>query len=145
MSLTEDLYKEIILEHAQNPSHSHSVPNANIHETGVNRSCGDELQLEILVEDGVIKDIGIKGKGCSISTASASMMADAVEGMAVEQVETLIERFKAMLLTEEDIQFTGEQEELEALKGIKRYPIRVKCATLSWNTLEQALKQSMQK
>lgn len=143
MSLNDDLYKEIIIEHSQNPSHRHEVPNANIRESGVNRSCGDEVELELLVENGVIRDIGVKGHGCSISTASASMMADAIDGMTVEQAEDLVEKFKNMLIQDEGVEFPDELEELESLQGVKKYPIRVKCATLSWNTLEQALRNAV--
>jgi len=143
VSISEDLYKEIIIEHSQNPSHRHDVPGANVHENGVNRSCGDEVELELLVQDGVIKDIGVKGRGCSISTASASMMADAVDGMTVEQAEDLVEKFKGMLLEDKDADFPEDLDELEALQGVKRYPVRVKCATLSWNTLEAALKSAL--
>ncbi len=143
MSLSDELYKDIILEHSQKPSHRHTVPHANIKESGVNRSCGDEVELELQIENGIIKDIGINGHGCSISTASSSLMADAVEGMKVEDAHELISRFKSMLTTDEEIEFPDELEDLEALQGVKRYPIRVKCATLSWNTLEQALKSAI--
>ena len=144
MSLSEDLYKEIIIEHSQNPSHNNHVDGANVRESGVNRSCGDEVDLELFVENGVVRRVGVLGRGCSISTASGSMMADAIEGKTIEQVEELIDRFKGMLLEEGEPDFPDEMEDLEALKGVKRYPIRVKCATLSWNTLEQALKGAMQ-
>lgn len=143
MSLSEDLYKEVILEHSQNPSHNAHVDGANVKESGVNRSCGDEVDLELLVEDGVVRSVGVLGRGCSISTASGSMMADAIEGKTIEQVEDLIDRFKGMLLEDSEPRFSDEMEDLESLKGVRRYPIRVKCATLSWNTLEQALKGAM--
>lgn len=141
MSLSDDLYKDIILEHSQSPSHRDPVPDANIVESGVNRSCGDEVELSLKVEGGKIQKIGVKGIGCSISTASSSLMADAVEGMDVEKVKELIGQFKSMLLENDEIELPEEYEELEALSGVKRYPVRVKCATLSWNTLEQALDQ----
>ncbi len=144
MSLSEDLYKEIIIQHSQNPSHHAHVEGANVKESGVNRSCGDEVELELLIEDGVVRKVGVLGRGCSISTASGSMMADAIEGRTIEQVEELIDRFKGMLLEDAEPDFPEEMEDLESLKGVKRYPIRVKCATLSWNTLEQALKGAIQ-
>jgi nitrogen fixation NifU-like protein len=141
MSLSEDLYKEIIIEHSQNPSHRGHLEHPDIVEGGVNRSCGDEVEVELIVRDGVIKDIRVNGRGCSISTASASMMADSVEGMTLEHAENLIDNFKAMILENQDISFPEDLEDLEALKGVQRYPVRVKCATLSWNTLEQALQK----
>ncbi len=143
MSLTEDLYKELILEHAQNPSHSGRLVNPTVREEGVNRSCGDELELELKVADGVIQGICINGRGCSISIASASMMADAVDGMTTEQAEALIDNFKSMILEEKPVNLPEEFEELESLQGVKKYPIRVKCATLPWNTLEQALERAV--
>lgn len=141
MSLTEDLYKEVILQHSQHPGHRGPLAVANLRESGVNRSCGDELELELFVEDGRIVKVGILGKGCSIHTASGSLMADAVEGRTMAEALTIINDFKGMILENRDVTFSEDLEELEALKGVQRYPIRVKCATLSWNTLEQALKK----
>lgn len=138
MSITEDLYKEIILEHSQNPSHNSPLSNPMVKESGVNRSCGDEVELELSIEEGRIKDIAVLGHGCSISLASGSLMADAVENMTLEDALGLIQKFKSMFTTS-DIEFPAELEDLEALSGVKKYPIRVKCATLSWNTLEQAI------
>ena len=143
MSLSEDLYKELIIEHSQSPSHRGHLEHPDIVEEGVNRSCGDEVELELLVRGGVIQDIRVNGRGCSISTASGSMMADAVEGKTVEQVENLIDSFKGMILENRDVTFPEDLEDLEALKGVQKYPVRVKCATLSWNTLEQALQKAV--
>ena len=140
MSLSEDLYKELIIEHSQEPSHRAIPADHNVHESGVNRSCGDEVEVYLKVEDGVIKAIGMGGHGCSISTASGSMMADSVDGITVEQAEDLIERFKSMIVEKHDVEFPEGLEDLEALRGVQQYPIRVKCATLAWNALEQALK-----
>lgn len=139
MSLNEDLYKEIIIEHSQNPSNREPVPGANIIENGVNRSCGDEVELQIQLEDGAIQKIGVLGRGCSISIASASMMGEMVEGLSVVEARELIAKFKGMLLEKKEIEFPPEQEDLVALSGVQKYPIRVKCATLPWNTLEQAI------
>jgi nitrogen fixation protein NifU and related proteins len=141
MSLTDDLYKDIILQHSQNPSHRDPVPDATITEEGVNRSCGDEITVQLKMEDGIIKKIGLSGKGCSISTASSSLMGDAVTGLSKDQALSLIASFKNMLTSGEDPDLPEEFEELEALSGVKKYPIRVKCATLAWNTLEQALRE----
>lgn len=142
MSLSDDLYKEIILEHSQNPSHRAPVPEANFHEMGVNRSCGDEVELDLLINNGRIEKVAVKGHGCSISTASSSMMADAIEGMAVSDARDLVVKFKEMLTSEVEVQLPEQFEELEALSGVKMYPVRVKCATLAWNTLDQILKSA---
>ncbi|MCE9596612.1 MAG: SUF system NifU family Fe-S cluster assembly protein [Spirochaetia bacterium] len=142
MSLSEDLYKEVILQHAQNPSHRGPLTGANVREAGVNRTCGDELELEMLVENGKIQKIALLGKGCSIHTASGSLMAEAVEGKSLTEAMKIIGDFKGMLVENKDIHFDEDLEELESLRGVQRYPVRVKCATLSWNTLEQALKKN---
>ncbi len=143
MSLTEDLYKELIIEHSQNPSHRGHLDHPSVVEEGVNRSCGDEVEIEVEVQDGVLKGIRVNGRGCSISVASGSMMADAVEGMTTEQAEKLIDSFKSMITENREPNFPEEHEDLEAFKGVQRYPVRVKCATLSWNTLEQAIQKAL--
>jgi nitrogen fixation protein NifU and related proteins len=138
----DDLYKEIILEHSQHPSHREPLSDANHHESGVNRSCGDEIELHLKIEDGVIKGISMEGRGCSISTASSSLMGQAVEGMEISRALELISQFKEMIVENKEVNFPEDAEELKALAGVQKYPIRVKCATLAWNTLEQALKNS---
>ncbi len=161
MSISQELYKELILEHSQNPSHCPNkcghLSNPTVVQEGVNRSCGDEVELEILIEGDKISSIRVESRGCSISLASGSMMADAVEGMSIREARHLIERFKAMIITGEalnllEFEKLGEireklgelevLEDLEAFRGVHKYPIRVKCATLVWSTLEQALNQS---
>jgi nitrogen fixation NifU-like protein len=141
MSLNEDLYKEIIIEYSQNPKHYGELPEANIHEEGVNRSCGDEVQLHLLVKDDKIIQAKYTGQGCSICMASTEMMSSYIENQSLEQVKSLIDLFKNMIMSKEDISMPSPYEDLEALKGVKKFPIRVKCATLSWNTLEQAIKE----
>ncbi len=143
MSLSEDLYKELIIEHSQNPGHRGHLENPQVVEEGVNRSCGDEISVELILTDGVVTAIRVNGRGCSISTASASMMAESVEGMTVEQAEDLIDDFKGMIVDNRDVEFPEDLEDLAALKGVQKYPVRVKCATLSWNTLEQALQKAV--
>ena len=140
MSLSDELYKEIILEHSQHPSHRGALNNPTVVEDGVNRSCGDEVQIHLKIEDGIITEVGVNGHGCSISTASASLMADAIEGMKVNDVKDLIIKFKKMVTEDVEIEFPEDLEDLSALSGVKKFPVRVKCATLSWNTLEQAIK-----
>lgn len=141
MSLSEELYKDVIIQHSQNPLHRGHLERPTIVEEGINRSCGDEVQVELLVEDGIIADIRVNGRGCSISTASGSVMADSVRGMDAAQALSLIEKFKGMIVENQTPDFPEELEELEAFRGVQRYPVRVKCATLSWNALEQALRQ----
>ena len=141
MSLNEDLYKEIIIEYSQNPKHYGELPEANIHEEGVNRSCGDEIHLHLLLENSTIKKARYTGQGCSICMASTEMMSSFIENQDIKQTKSLIEQFKAMIMSRDDISMPSPYEDLESLKGVKKFPIRVKCATLAWNTLEQALKE----
>lgn len=141
MSLSEDLYKDIIVEYSQNPKHYGELSEANLHEEGVNRSCGDEVHLHILVQNNKVLKARFTGQGCSICTASTEMMTTYIENRNLEDVKNLIHQFKSMIMSNEDINMPEEFEELESLKGVKKFPIRVKCATLSWNTLEQALKE----
>jgi nitrogen fixation NifU-like protein len=106
--------------------------------------CGDEIVVYLDVSDGVVRDIAIGGQGCSISQSSASMMSAAVKGKTVAEVRALVHKFKAMMTVEEDEGGTGDMPEvklgdLEALQGVQKFPVRIKCATLAWNTLTQGL------
>ena len=141
MSNTEELYKEIILEHARNPSHQGHIENPSVVQEGINRSCGDEVSLELKINNDIIQEIKVNAKGCSISVASGSLMADLVEGMEKNKAIELIEKFKSMLTKDEEINFLEKEEDCLAFKGVKKFPIRVKCATLVWSTLEIAIKQ----
>jgi nitrogen fixation NifU-like protein len=145
MSLSEDLYKEIIIEYSQNPKHYGELPEANIHEEGVNRSCGDEVHLHLFIEDNEIKKARFTGQGCSICTASTEMMTSLIENQKIEEIKDLIQQFKNMIMNKDNINMPEPYQDLEALKGVKRFPIRVKCATLPWNTLEQAIKEYIKK
>ena len=145
MSIQESLYKEIILEHAKDPSHSECLEKISISQEGVNRSCGDEIELQLYVQDGRIEGIRVCPKGCSISIASASMMAENIEKLNVQEAKVLISSFKAMITEGKGLEVPNaieqhiDKEELQALNGVRKYPIRVKCATLAWSTLEQAI------
>ncbi len=142
MSL-EDLYREVILDHYRNPRNRTPLDHATAHAEGVNPLCGDEITVELEVDDQVIRGISVRGQGCSISQSSASMMSHAVKGKTLDQVDEIIDRFKTMMTTEEEI-LDPERPgavlgDLEALAGVRRYPVRIKCANLAWTTLEQAL------
>ena len=142
VSLSDDLYKELILDHSQNPSYREPLSDVSVRESGVNRSCGDEVELELFIKDKTICGICVSGQGCAICMASGSMMAESVHGMTTHEASSLVEIFKAMILRKEKVIFPEELEDLQAMQGVRKYPIRVKCATLPWNTLEQALKNS---
>ena len=149
----EDLYREIILDHYRHPRNRGELetPPAQRVE-GFNPLCGDEVVVYIDVDDsGGITDIKINGQGCSISQSSASMMSAAVKGKSVDEARAVTRAFKAMMSIHES-SLDGEEAELEdavdpevklgdleALRGVVKFPVRIKCATLSWNTLTQGL------
>lgn len=133
----EELYKEIIIDHYNNPRNFGELPNANASAEGANPLCGDEIHLELLVKEGVVEDVKFHGAGCSISRASASMMTEVIKGKRIEDIREISEKFKGMLFEGKEDEELGE---LEAFKGVRVVPIRIKCAVLSWNVLEEALK-----
>ena len=134
----DDLYREIILDHYRNPRRKRAVVPADRTVEANNPLCGDEIDLSLRLEDGtVIADIGFVGRGCSISQASASMLCDAVSGMSVDGAQQLADRFRAMLQGGDEPDDLGD---LEALRGVRAYPVRVKCASLAWNALIQMLR-----
>ncbi|MFL3012725.1 MAG: Fe-S cluster assembly sulfur transfer protein SufU [Acidimicrobiales bacterium] len=145
----EDLYKEIILDHYKNPRNQGELPvPPAIMEEGFNPLCGDEVKVYVLTDGDVVKDIRIGGQGCSISQASASMMAELVLDKTFEEAKNLIEKFKEMMSVHESNLDSAELSEdnnenslgdLQALKGVVKYPVRIKCATLSWNTFDQII------
>ncbi|HRG75909.1 MAG TPA: SUF system NifU family Fe-S cluster assembly protein [Leptospiraceae bacterium] len=140
MSLSDELYKEVILDHYEHPRNYYVLANSTVHERGVNPLCGDEFELYIAFEGDVIKEASFQGKGCSISQASGSMMTELIQGKTKTEAFALIEKFKGMILEDKTPEYSDDEADLEALNGVKKYPVRVKCAVLSWNTLDKALK-----
>ena len=137
----EDLYREIILDHYKSPRNRGSLEPPAVRAEGHNPLCGDEIEVFIAVEDDKVSDIKISGQGCSISQSSASMMSAAVKGKPIAEVGALISRFKHMMSIEEDSELdtSAPLGDLEALTGVVKFPVRIKCAVLSWNTLAEAL------
>jgi nitrogen fixation NifU-like protein len=151
MAGLDDLYREIILDHYRTPRNRGELESPPAFESrGHNPLCGDEITLYLMVdgegEDAVVSDIKIGGQGCSISQSSASMMTQAVMGKPVTEVLGLIRKFKTLLGIEGIEEQDGDAEiplgDLEALQGVVKFPVRIKCAVLSWNTLAQALDQA---
>jgi len=141
VSVADDLYREIILDHYRNPRHKGELPPPALKVEGANPLCGDELTMYLEVKDNHLADLRIKTQGCSISCASASMMAEAIQGKDLSEIDKIIERFKEMMLQKNGTPESAEQlGDLEALQGVKKYPVRIKCALLPWNTLIEALK-----
>ncbi len=153
MSNLDDLYREIILDHYRSPRNRGELAPPAHHVEGFNPLCGDEIVVYALIEDGVLKDIKLTGHGCSISQASSSLMSAAVKGKTTQQVRETIATFK-QLMTVHESQLGGEASgsdveadirrlgELAALAGVVKFPVRIKCATLAWNTLTQALDET---
>jgi len=142
MSLSDDLYRETILDHYHHPRNHGVIAEPTTTVEGVNPLCGDELTLYLQVENGKIADLKLNAKGCSINTASGSMMSEAVQGHSLEEATKMIDCFKNMMLhsQSEDVELPEDMEELEALQGVKKYPVRIKCALLPWNTLLEGIK-----
>ncbi|MFN8024059.1 MAG: SUF system NifU family Fe-S cluster assembly protein [Acidimicrobiales bacterium] len=142
----DDLYREIILDHYRSPRNRGELPPPAAHAVGHNPLCGDEIEVYLDVQDGVVADIKVGGQGCSISQSSASMMSQAVKGKTVAEVRALVHKFKSMMSIEELDEADAAAEvklgDLEALQGVVKFPVRIKCAVLSWNTLTEALSQA---
>ena len=144
----EDLYREIILDHHRNPRNRGELPPPASHAVGHNPLCGDEIDVFLAVDGGIITDVKVGGQGCSISQSSASMMSQAVKGRPIDEVRALVRRFKGMMSIPDDDGNPIEPDpavklgDLEALQGVVKFPVRIKCATLAWNTLLEALEQA---
>jgi nitrogen fixation NifU-like protein len=137
----DELYRDIILDHYRNPRHRGSLASPSASHEGLNPLCGDEVTVELLVEADRIADVAYKGSGCSISQSSASMMTDAIEGKPLDEVKRLSRDFTAMMRGEATVD-PESLGDLEALSGVRKFPVRVKCATLAWHTLEEALQEA---
>ena len=138
----EDLYREIILDHYKSPRNRGVLEPPAVRSEGHNPLCGDEIEVFLLVEGGTVKDIKINGQGCSISQSSASMMSAAVKGKPIAEARRLIDRFKHMMsIDDEGVEpdTTTPLGDLEALQGVVKFPVRIKCAVLAWNTLAEGL------
>ncbi|MFA6303029.1 MAG: SUF system NifU family Fe-S cluster assembly protein [Legionella sp.] len=133
-----ELYQEIIIDHNRNPRNHHVMADATTEANGFNPLCGDKLTVYAKIEQDKIVDLSFLGCGCAISQASASLMTDALKGKSVEEAHDLFKRFHSML-TQDDAQSVGVMDKLTVLAGVKAFPMRVKCATLAWHTLESAL------
>ncbi len=140
MSDLRELYQEVILDHNKRPRNFQKLEGANRAADGYNPLCGDQITVYLLVEDHVIRDIAFQGSGCAISKASASMMTAAVKGKTTAEAEGLFETFHRMVTA--DLSAAADPlvvGKLAAFAGVREFPVRVKCATLPWHTLQAAL------
>jgi nitrogen fixation protein NifU and related proteins len=137
----DELYKEVILDHYKNPRNKRDLPGAEVSCKRNNPLCGDEITVHAHLEDGRVAEISFQGSGCSISQASASMMTEAVSGQMVDRAGALAERFRSMMegKVEPDEESFGD---LVALRGVVKYPVRIKCAVLAWDVLQEALSEA---
>ena len=137
-----DLYTEVIGEHSRSPENKGELAAATVRERGHNPSCGDEITIELQIENGIIKDAAFTGVGCAISQASTDIMIDLMRGKTVEEAQRLAQLFTSMIKREvTDDAALEELDEAIALKNISNMPARVKCAVLAWHTLEDVLKK----
>ena len=137
----EDLYQEVVMDHNRRPRNFKKLENAQRTAEGFNPLCGDQISLYLNVDDdGVIEDIGFEGAGCAISKATAAMMTEAIKGKNVDKAEEIFEAFRHMLTRKPEEEYDYELlGDLEILQGVSQFPTRIKCATLSWHTLNSAL------
>jgi nitrogen fixation NifU-like protein len=136
----DELYRDLILDHYRNPRHKARLADADVVAEGYNPLCGDEIEMELDFEGNRLAGIGVRGRGCSISQASASMMSEIVEGKSVSEIRHLTDEFTQML-KEPDGDVPEELGDLEALQGVAKFAVRVKCATLAWHTLGDGIDQ----
>ncbi len=141
MSELRELYQEVILDHSRSPrNYGHHEP-SNREAKGNNPLCGDKFTIYALVEDGVVKDVSFEGRGCAISTASASLMTELVKGKTEDEARALFERFHELVTADKDEPLDEGLDKLNVLAGVRGYPMRVKCATLAWHTMKAALEE----
>ena len=143
----EELYREVILDHYRNPRNKGHLEDPEATAEGVNPLCGDEISIELKFDGDKVAEVAVIGQGCSISQSSASMMTEAIKGKDREEIGALVAKFRQMMSLddgEDDPGFDPERPgsvlgDIEALQGVRQYPVRIKCASLGWNTLLEAL------
>ena len=140
MNELEALYNDLIMEHSMHSPHKHALTDPDFSAKGHNPSCGDEITLQVKINDGVIEEMAFSGHGCAISQSSTSIMIDTLTGKTIEEAKEIVSLFLAMIKREATDE--GELEKLEeaiAFQNISNMPSRVKCALLAWNTLNDSL------
>jgi len=144
MNDLRELYQEVILDHSRNPRNFGRLEGANCEAQGNNPLCGDQITLFVRTEDGVVTDISFEGSGCAISTASASMMTEALKGKSIEDAQEIFEQFHGMVTGDplRESQNAQNLGKLSVFAGVREFPVRVKCASLAWHTLKAAIEES---
>ena len=140
MSELRELYQSVILDHNKKPRNFGEPAAANHRAEGHNPLCGDDVTVHLNVEDGRVVDVGFEGQGCAISTASASLMTEAIKGRSTDEVEAIFDGFHALVTTSPNEEVDAENlGKLSVFSGVREFPMRVKCATLCWHTMRSAL------
>jgi nitrogen fixation NifU-like protein len=135
-----ELYQSVILDHNKSPRNFCEPVGANRSAAGVNPLCGDQIVIYLSIEDGVVVDAGFKGTGCAISRASASLMTQSIKGKGIDEVERLFGGFHEMVTSEPGVGVRDEElGKLSVFSGVREFPVRVKCATLAWHAMREAL------
>lgn len=139
--MLSELYKELILDHNKSPRNRREMEAPSHEADGHNPLCGDQVHIYAKVRDGLVEDVSFVGHGCAISTASASLMTEALKGRSVDEAGAIFQRFHAMLTDESALDGFPDEglEKLEAFAGVREFPMRVKCATLAWHTFSAAI------
>ena len=141
MNDLQDLYQDIIMDHNRRPRNFGPVDQPTHKKEGYNPLCGDQIEIELKILDGIVVDVGFTGVGCAISKSSASMMTEEIKGKELEVVESMFEQFRRMITVNDQMDLDADLlGDLEILQGVSRYPARIKCATLAWHTLHSAIK-----
>ena len=135
----DDMYRDIILDHYRSPRGRKPLEKANVTSDGSNPSCGDEISLQVDLDNGTVKDIHVDCRGCAISVASASMLAEVIKGKPLTEVKKIAQIVKKMLKGEQT-DIPDDLGDLDALRGVRNFPVRIKCALLAWVTLMEGLK-----
>lgn len=137
-----ELYQQVILDHNKSPRNFRKIENANKFAEGYNPLCGDRINIYLIVEDNIVKDISFQGSGCAISKASASLMSSIVKGKTVKETEELFNKFHNLITGKLDDDFDlDELGKLAVFAGVREFPVRVKCASLAWHTMMSAVNE----
>ena len=135
----DELYREVILDHYSRPRNRRRIESPDAEAEGYNPLCGDDVTVQLRLKDGTIREAAFEGQGCSISQASASILTEQVQGLSPAEAQALAEDFRRLM--QDGAEVDRDLGDLEALTGVQKFPVRVKCATLAWNALLEALKQ----
>ena len=141
-----ELYQQVILDHNKSPRNFRKIDDANKHAEGYNPLCGDRINIYMIIEGDIVKDISFQGSGCAISKASASLMSSIVKGKTVREAEELFNKFHDLITGKLDDNFDlDELGKLAVFAGVREFPVRVKCASLAWHTMMSAVNEDKNK